>query len=203
MFIEDVDITQKSVEQFFDEVDIDALIDSIALSENGTKKLMEEKIVEIKLESNGVCLSLSTLDKEKNIEFKTLVKAYEIVTGDELEITENTTEKNNHPTVTNSFDDNQGDYDRIPEYHQPVKVDLMCPWCGNNEETTTLFGNHFMKCPKCENKVFLAFATSRRGVPDHRGFYYKANELWRDYEDRKVDDDLIDQMKSKVEEHNA
>ena len=93
MFIEDVDITQKSVEQFFDEVDVDALIDSIALSENGTKKLMEEKIVEIKLESNGVCLSLSTLDKEKNIEFKTLVKAYEIVTGDELEITENTTEK--------------------------------------------------------------------------------------------------------------
>lgn len=43
MFIEDVDITQKSVEQFFDEVDVDALIDSIALSENGTKKLMEEK----------------------------------------------------------------------------------------------------------------------------------------------------------------
>lgn len=91
----------------------------------------------------------------------------------------------------------------MPEYHQPVKVDLMCPWCGNNEETTTLFGNHFMKCPKCGNKVFLAFAASRRGVPDHRGFYYKANEVWRDYEDRKVDDDLIDQMKSKVEEHNA
>lgn len=49
--------------------------------------------MEIKLESNGVCLTLSTVDKEKNIEFKTLVKAYEIVTGDELEITENNTEK--------------------------------------------------------------------------------------------------------------
>lgn len=35
------------------------------------------------------------------------------------------------------------------------------------------------------------------------GFYYKANEVWRDYEDRKVDDDLIGQMKSRVEEHNA
>lgn len=49
--------------------------------------------MEIKLESDGVCLTLSTVDKEKNIEFKTLVKAYEIVTGDELEITENNTEK--------------------------------------------------------------------------------------------------------------
>ena len=49
--------------------------------------------MEIKLESNGVCLTLSTVDKEKNIEFETLVKAYEIVTGDELEITENNTEK--------------------------------------------------------------------------------------------------------------
>lgn len=49
--------------------------------------------MEIKLESDGVCLTLSTADKEKNIEFKTLVKAYEIVTGDELEITENNTEK--------------------------------------------------------------------------------------------------------------
>lgn len=45
--------------------------------------------MKLKLESNGVNLKLATTDESKNIKFKTIVKAYELVTGDELEITEN------------------------------------------------------------------------------------------------------------------
>ena len=45
--------------------------------------------MKLKLESNGVNLKLATTDGSKNIKFKTIVKAYELVTGDELEITEN------------------------------------------------------------------------------------------------------------------
>ncbi len=42
--------------------------------------------MKLKLESNGVNLKLATTDGSKNIKFKTIVKAYELVTGDELEI---------------------------------------------------------------------------------------------------------------------
>lgn len=79
----------------------------------------------------------------------------------------------------------------------------MCPYCGNNEVTTVWYGNKFMKCPKCGEKVRLEGATSRWGVPDQHGFYYKAQEVWRDYQAEQADDNLLKAMKAKMEENNA
>lgn len=79
----------------------------------------------------------------------------------------------------------------------------MCPYCGNNAVTTVWYGNKFMKCPKCGEKVRLEGATSRWGVPDQQGFYYKAQEVWRDYQAEQADSKLLEAMKSKMEDHNA
>lgn len=79
----------------------------------------------------------------------------------------------------------------------------MCPYCGNNAVTTVWYGNKFMKCPKCGEKVRLERATSRWGVPDQHGFYYKAQEIWRDYQSEQADSKLLEAMKAKMEENNA
>lgn len=164
--------------------------------------------MKLKLETESASVKLTT--KDNKVDFKALVKVYELVTGDELKINETepsrpepksskpATDRGGVKTITDDLAP-----DSTPGWHESVKVDLMCPYCGYNESTTTLYGNHFMKCPKCGGKVFLAFATSRRGVPDQHGFYYKAQEVWRDYQAEQADDNLLKAMKAKMEENNA
>ena len=164
--------------------------------------------MQLKLRTDAVSIKLST--KDDSVDFKALVKVYELVTGDELEINETepshpepksskpATDRGGVKTITDDLTP-----DSTPGWHEPVKTELMCPYCGNNEVTTTWYGNKFMKCPKCGGKVFLAFATSRRGVPDQHGFYYKAQEVWRDYQAEQADDNLLKAMKAKMEDHNA
>lgn len=164
--------------------------------------------MQLKLRTDAVSIKLST--KDDSVDFKALVKVYELVTGDELEINETepshpepksskpATDRGGVKTITDDLTP-----DSTPDWHEPVKTKLMCPYCGDNETTTTLYGNHFMKCPKCGNKVFLAFATSRKGVPDEHGFYYKAQEIWRDYQAEQADSKLLEAMKQKMEENNA
>lgn len=164
--------------------------------------------MKLKLETESASVKLTT--KDDKVDFKALVKIYELATGAELKLNGI---KLSHPepkpskpaidqggvkTITDDMTP-----DSTPGWHEPVKTKLMCPYCGNNEVTTTLYGNHFMKCPKCGGKVFLAFATSRRGVPDQHGFYYKAQEVWRDYQAEQADSKLLEAMKQKMEENNA
>lgn len=165
--------------------------------------------MKLKLETESVSVKLTT--KDDNIDFKSLVKAYELATGAELKLNGI---KLSHPepkpskpaidrvggvkTITDDLTP-----DSTPDWHEPVKTKLMCPYCGNNEVTTTWYGNKFMKCPKCGEKVRLEGATSRWGVPDQHGFYYKAQEVWRDYQAEQADDNLLKAMKAKMEDHNA
>lgn len=163
--------------------------------------------MELKLETESASVKLTT--KDDKVDFKALVKVYELATGAELKLNGI---KPNYPepkpskpatiqgtrTITDDLTP-----DSTPGWHELVKVMLMCPYCGDNETTTTLYGNHFMKCPKCGNKVFLAFATSRKGVPDEHGFYYKATEVWHDYQSEQADNKLLEAMKQKMEENNA
>lgn len=149
--------------------------------------------MQLKLEANGVNLKLTT--KEEKVDFMTLTKAYEIVTGDELEINETGASRNTTPTR----EEDSSEQDRTPGWKQPVKVQLMCPYCGRCQDTTTLYGNHWLKCPACGKKVRLQSATSRWGVPDEHGYYYKATEVYRDRDAEKVDDDLLNEMKRKME----
>lgn len=164
--------------------------------------------MQLKLRTDAVSIKLST--KDDSVDFKALVKVYELVTGDELEINETepshpepksskpATDRGEVKTITDDLIP-----DSTPGWHDPVKTKLMCPYCGNNAVTTVWYGNKFMKCPKCGEKVRLEAATSRWGVPDQHGFYYKAQEIWRDYQAEQADDNLLKAMKAKMEDHNA
>lgn len=164
--------------------------------------------MELKLETESVSVKLTT--KDDDVDFKALVKVYELVTGDELKINE-TEPSRPKPKLSKPAIDRGGvktitddlTPDSTPGWHESVKTELMCPYCGNNEVTTTWYGNKFMKCPKCGEKVRLERATSRWGVPDQHGFYYKATEVWRDYQSEQADSKLLEAMKAKMEENNA
>lgn len=164
--------------------------------------------MKLKLETESASVKLTT--KDDKVDFKALVKVYELATGAELKLNGI---KLSHPepkpskpaidrggvkTITDDLTP-----DSTPGWHEPVKTKLMCPYCGNNEVTTVWYGNKFMKCPKCGEKVRLEGAASRWGVPDQHGFYYKAQEVWRDYQTEQADSKLLEAMKQKMEENNA
>jgi len=152
--------------------------------------------MKIKIESNGVSLKLSTHDENKNIEFKTIIKAYELVTGDELEITENepATQEHRHEVHDDRYNDR-------PEYREPVKTEVVCPFCGHTGTKNVPFGFRFMNCPECRGKILLSPAAGHFGEKDERGFYYKAIDVFRDKKDEPVDEDLLAEMKSRMEAH--
>ena len=164
--------------------------------------------MQLKLRTDAVSIKLST--KDDSVDFKALVKVYELVTGAELKLngikpnypkpkpSKPAIDRGGAKTITDDLTP-----DSTPGWHELVKTELMCPYCGNNEVTTTCYGNKFMKCPKCGEKVRLERATSRWGVPDQHGFYYKAQEVWRDYQAEQADDNLLKAMKAKMEDHNA
>lgn len=164
--------------------------------------------MELKLETESVSIKLTT--KDDKVDFKTLVKVYELATGAELKLNDikpsrpepkpskPAIDRGGVKTITDDLTP-----DSTPGWHEPVKTKLMCPYCGNDEVTTVWYGNKFMKCPKCGNKVRLEGATSRWGVPDQHGFYYKAQEFWRDYQAEQADSKLLEAMKQKMEENNA
>lgn len=108
--------------------------------------------MKLKLESNGVNLKLATTDGSKNIKFKTIVKAYELVTGDELEITENEPGSSEKPRERREINNYQ-EHDR-PNYHEPVKTEVACPYCGLTGTRKVPFGYRFMNCPACGGKIF-------------------------------------------------
>ena len=149
--------------------------------------------MKLKLESNGVSLKLATTDSKKDIEFKTIVKAYELVTGDELEITENDSKVSEKPRESRERNEYHG-YDK-PEYGTPVKTEVACPYCGLTVSKNVPFGYRFMNCPQCREKIYLEPAAERFGEKDDRGFYYKAMEIFRDDRAKNEDDELLERMK--------
>lgn len=150
--------------------------------------------MKLKLESNGVNLKLATTDESKNIKFKTIVKAYELVTGDELEITENEPGSSEKPRERREINNYQ-EYDR-PNYHEPVKTEVACPYCGLTGTRKVPFGYRFMNCPACGGKIFLNPATENFGEQDEHGFYYRAMEIFKDDRTKYEDDTLFEQMKA-------
>lgn len=113
--------------------------------------------MKLKLETDTVSIKLTT--KDDKVDFKALVKVYELVTGDELEISETEPSrpepKPSKPAIDRGVVKTITDDltpDSTPSWHEPVKTKLMCPYCGNNEVTTAWYGNHYMKCPKCGEK---------------------------------------------------
>ncbi len=157
--------------------------------------------MELKLKTEKASLKLTMKDNDFN--FALVVKAYEIVTGDTITLNEVDTKgtKQASPDSTTKRETHytREEDDRTPGWKQPVKAKLMCPYCGKCQDVTTLYGNRYLKCPKCDNKVHLQSTTSRWGVPDEHGYYYKAIEVYRDRDDEKADDDLLNEMKRKME----
>lgn len=158
--------------------------------------------MELSFKTDKSELQLTTYG-DKTIDFKTVTKVYEIVTGDEIEINEVNNDKGTSVQESSHYNDHQRMDERTPSWHEPVQVKLMCPYCGTNKRLTTLYGNHFIKCPKCGNKVHLQSATSHFGVPDEHGNYYKAVEVHRDFEQEKADNDMLLEMKQKMESNNT
>ncbi|MHC5373614.1 hypothetical protein ACYSNU_07405 [Enterococcus sp. LJL120] len=57
-----------------------------------------------------------------------------------------------------------------------VEVEILCPFCGYSGKSTTMWGNSFCKCPKCQEKLFNRFATDIPGEKNNYGCVYVAEE---------------------------
>ena len=139
--------------------------------------------MKLKLKTEKASLKLTM--KDDDFDFALVTKAYEIVTGKAVKTAKPGVPVQQLKAVINGSNTHKyepqstrEDDDRIPGWKQPVKVQLMCPYCGRCQDTTTLYGNHWLKCPACGKK---------------------ATEVYRDRDDEKVDDDLLNEMKRKME----
>ncbi|OCW63512.1 hypothetical protein BBP12_01960 [Limosilactobacillus reuteri] len=90
---------------------------------------------------------------------------------------------------------NYQEHDR-PNYHEPVKTEVACPYCGLTGTRKVPFGYRFMNCPACGGKIFLNPATENFGEQDEHGFYYRAMEIFKDDRTKYEDDTLFEQMKA-------
>lgn len=69
-------------------------------------------------------------------------------------------------------------------FGDPVNVQVDCPNCGRILVTHTVYGNKFVKCPKCGSKLFLNSAVPGEfGIPDMNGNYYVARNFYYDKND--------------------
>lgn len=60
-------------------------------------------------------------------------------------------------------------------YSDKVRVDLQCPFCGIAKAIKVPKTLTFIKCPGCNGKIFLSWATGVKGEVDEHSYYYKAN----------------------------
>lgn len=132
--------------------------------------------MQLQIEDNGLELKLTT---DVELEFKQLFMAYQLVTGrdDNLEVRADADEsekqkeadiklaKPEHTLVSNDHPKN-------------VKVDIQCPFCGCVQTKVTYFGNRYVKCPGCDEKLFCSPANKIYGTPDEHGFYYRSNQAY-------------------------
>lgn len=135
-----------------------------------------------------------TLEKDGELDFPTLFKAYQIVTGsdevledmrsvDEEEVDEKESDTNEsgrevHLNIPDNFTEKLeqrrfADRDEKP-HKELVDVDLQCPFCGKVKRLKV--HEHFNRvfCPECSGCLFLSWATGTRGEVDEEGYYYRA-----------------------------
>lgn len=139
------------------------------------------------------------LEKIGELDFPTLFKAYQLVTGsdevledmrsadeeevDEKEVDEkeggtNESSREVHLNIPDNFKEKLEQRQFAGRSEKPhkelVDVDLQCPFCG---ETRRLKApEHFNRifCPECGECLFLSWATGTRGEVDEDGYYYRA-----------------------------
>ncbi|MHB9781162.1 hypothetical protein ACXM1Q_000225 [Streptococcus sp. 10F2] len=134
------------------------------------------------------------LEKIGELDFPTLFKAYQLVTGsdevledmrsaDEEEVDEkeggtNESSREVHLNIPDNFTERLeqrrfADRDSKPQ-KELVDVDLQCPFCGEVKRLKA--PEHFNRifCPECGECLFLSWATGIRGEIDEDGYYYRA-----------------------------
>lgn len=151
--------------------------------------------MQLQIENNGLELKLTT---DAELEFKQLFMAYQLATGrdDTLEvgIGVDEPEKQGVPDIKAAKPESERtSYD----HPQKVKVDMQCPFCGYAQTTITYWGNSYVKCPDCNEKLFCSPANKTYGTPDEHGFYYRAN---RAYKSRNVQTNGYSEMFKKSDD---
>jgi hypothetical protein len=122
-----------------------------------------------------------TLKSDRELSTKEIVMAHQLSTGnfEALFIEDEPTEvkKNNGSSsnIDKSFDISAKENEWI-EKGTRVEVEILCPFCGYNGKSNTLWGNSFCKCPKCQEKLFNRFATDIPGEKNSYGCVYVAEE---------------------------
>lgn len=154
-----------------------------------------------------------TLEKDGELDFPTLFKAYQIVTGsdevledmrsvDEEEVDEKESDTNEsgrevHLNIPDNFTEKLeqrrfADRDEKP-HKELVDVDLQCPFCGKVKRLKVPAHYNRVFCPECGECLFLSYAAGIRGEVDEDGYYYKACSPMRkkgerdDYEKMFID----------------
>ncbi|QLE63996.1 Hypothetical protein LROSL1_1179 [Furfurilactobacillus rossiae] len=153
--------------------------------------------MELNIKSEELQLHLQS-DRELN--FEEVFRAYQLVTGNDDNLTidgetvvdgddgqENTTAVEESP-VSKKQDSLTGNWKFTPFRERPrVKADIECPICGETYTDEVPEGFRFVRCRKCDKKLFLSAATGVWGVADEKGFIYRANTLYRDRRDNQDD----------------
>lgn len=65
------------------------------------------------------------------------------------------------------------------QYHEKVKVDLQCPFCGHCKIIKLLPFRKAVKCPSCGQKVFLEYAGRFKAELDKHGNFFHAYEPFK------------------------
>lgn len=152
--------------------------------------------MKLSFENNGTRLQLETpkqFDMATGTAF--LALASKVLTGDE---------QANHGFTATPDDQKQErhiNYADVPEWREPVKAKVMCPFCGESYTREIPYGYNHIRCRVCHNRIHVSAAAGEYGVPDEKGFYYVAEEPERD--DSMMDKELLDEMqKNDPEEHH-
>lgn len=145
--------------------------------------------MQLKLRTDAVSIKLST--KDDSVDFKALVKVYELVTGDELEINETepshpepksskpATDRGGVNTITDDLTP-----DSTPGWHEPVKTELMCPYCHVQHRSDVLPDNDCYAKPIVGDYNHLGAGLCRGGD----SWYF---ENWADSTEQYTKDPVV------------
>lgn len=118
-----------------------------------------------------------TLKSDKELDTKQIVMAHQLATGNyEALFVEQEEVTSLEPITDNALSELDNKRTHFLEHGEQVKVQVMCPFCGHVGKTTGRWGFSFTKCPKCEEKLFNAYATGVPAEPDAGGYIFHCQE---------------------------
>lgn len=122
-----------------------------------------------------------TLKSDRELSTKEIVMAHQLSTGnfEALFIEDEPTEVEKNCGSSSNRDKSFTDTPKENEWIEKgtrVEVEILCPFCGYNGKSNTLWGNSFCKCPKCQEKLFNRFATDIPREKNSYGCVYVAEE---------------------------